>query len=173
MPEISQFQKNKIESDRTRVVVQAIFLEKFGTYTTVPDDFLDVHQASDLVTDDGHHVPLRVRSPKDPDYLLNYRDEFTIRALRTNSGMHTEYTKIVDYGFGRFFFYGHRTETWEIPVWCLLDLDIFRAAMDKYGPHAFGSFQHNKDGTKFWAFEISSFLNTSYPILVAHSDDYR
>ena len=65
------------------------------------------------------------------EYLLQYPDEFTIRAHRP-SGAKTELAKIVE-GWGQFFFYGFANRAGDgLGAWALCDLNVFRLWFNRY-----------------------------------------
>ena len=115
----------------------------------------DMMQATDLIILKARdfRVACRIRRPG----FLKYANEFTIRSF-VPSGVHTELAKIVD-GFGDWMFYGHsdQTET-RIERWMLIDLSAWRAHMIRRNKKQLVITIHdNSDGTKFHAFDVSSF----------------
>ena len=133
----------------------------------VTPDEIDQQQAADLMVLTARDMKIAVRLRR-PGFAERFRYQFTVRAHR-DSGARTELEKIVN-GWGDWMFYGH-TDGDDIPLWWLIDLNAFRAALIRQSRNAqtldCGDMP-NGDGTFFKWFDLRSFPQ-SPPILVASS----
>jgi hypothetical protein len=140
-----------------------------GPHLLVESSFeVDTKRASDLVLMQAASLMIACRVRR-PGYAEKYGNQFTMR-FRRESGVETEYSKIVK-GWGDWLFYGHASTTpGVIDRWMLIDLRHFRAQLiNEQSRQAIRSgVTPNGDGTYFRWFDVSSFAPDP-PLLVASS----
>lgn len=143
---------------QVKSIVGPLLLEEsdFRTDTEKVGDFTLVSRA-------GTTIACRIRKHS---YLSRFKNEFTIRSHR-DSGARTEMAKIVDEGFGTWFFYGFCDEK-EENILCarILDFHRFRGRLIRVRNKDLWTAKDNGDGTRFLSFKIEDFPN-----IVVHEYD--
>jgi hypothetical protein len=118
----------------------------------------DVKEATDLIIFHARDMRIAARVRR-PGFCDQYPFQFTIRSLR-DSSTETELSKLRK-GFADWFFYGHLDDTKVIHQWWLIDLHLWRKAVEVHNAGTVrlvcGS-QSNADGTHFWWFDLRSFV---------------
>lgn len=115
---------------------------------------LDRFEATDVIANGFIHVAVRSRSIR---YLAKYGHEFTLRSRRRN-GVETELIKIRK-GFADYLLYGF-LENVQHRFFRLIDLGIFRTALECLDLDAVSDEYPNKDGETFLrAFDVNRFGN--------------
>lgn len=160
---------NREFSDKHLTQVQQIIAEEITQVSSFEED---TKQATDLVvlTCRRGQVAVRLRRP---GYAQKYPWEFTIRYRTANRNYHTEFQKILDEGWGDWFFYGHLDDDNKINRWFLIDLDVFRNTMrgDKnIRENAYIKTNYDREKTQLIAFDIRWFppkliIKSSHSIL--------
>ena|ERR1700730_2134719 len=118
---------------------------------------LDSKEATDLLVFKARDVRVAARM-RAAEYAERYPFDFTIRSSR-DSGVETELSKIVS-GWGDWLFYGFDGGNRNPLPWSLLDLNVFRRAINF---HMAGiktirfQIRSNGDGTHLAAYDIRSF----------------
>lgn len=143
---MKEWEEDKAWADTKTELIQAALGKTFFKVATSTEDQLHNTDLQIMTIDGGKgRVACRVRQYK---YWINYSDEFTMRASRP-AGTKTELDKVIDEGWGHFFFYGFASEDdCELCCWRVASLDVFRSwwkfSLDKNGI-APGRLRKNRD----------------------------
>lgn len=144
---VDTYVKNRRWSDNYMPIVKQLI---GGHLLEVSGEYMDTKRCADLVVLKFKYQTVAVRLRR-WEYQI-YAREFTIRR-QSLAGGETEHSKIRK-GFGDVFFYGFaHDESRMVPVWHLIDLDVFRETESAIR----GMMKDNYDGTGFIAYQYRQF----------------
>ena len=160
---MTKYERERSFSDRYLPAIKAIV----GPMLLEPASFeVDTKQATDLVILTARDIRIAVRVRRADKYLDRYGYEITVRE-KLDSGVKTEWDKIIDGECAHWFFYGFANpDNDQILHWWLIDLKRMMANCFRHWSKIRTGTQSNGDGTHFRWFDLRTFPD---PILIAGS----